>query len=261
MNSSLESRVKKNKQTQRLWILTTTLIVTLFAGYQFYTQSIPYLAEKIATAIPEPIYRIVDESSLDALDESEFSGSQLDENKQKEVQTLFLQLIESEQTSQRQFTLALRHWQGQANAMALANGSIIITDAMVNLAADTQELSAILLHEVGHVKHNHVMESIVSSSIVFVGLSVVFGDISALSDIILQGTMTGVSQSYSRQAELEADKYAAQQLTALYGSHEAMTEIFTKLEKQHQDGPSWLSTHPSFNERIEEISKNTPITD
>ncbi|RJE76964.1 peptidase M48 [Pseudoalteromonas sp. MSK9-3] len=256
MNSSLESRVQKDKQKQRVWMITSTLVVTLFAGYQFYTQSIPYLAEKIATAIPEPIYRIVDESSLEALDESEFSHSQLDVNKQKEVQTLFLQLVENEKAAHRQFTLALRHWQGQANAMALANGSVIITDAMVNLTANPQELSAILLHEIGHVKHNHVMESIVSSSIVFAGLSVIFGDISALSDMILQGTMTGVTQSYSRHAELEADRYAAQQLTALYGSHEAMTEIFKKLNKQHPDGPSWLSTHPSFGERIEKLTKS-----
>ncbi|MBQ4852156.1 M48 family metallopeptidase [Pseudoalteromonas sp. MMG012] len=258
MNSNLEHRIRKEKQKQWLWIAMSALLVVLFASYQLYTQAIPYLAQKIAVAIPQPVYQAVDKHTLTTLDDTELSKTQLSELKQQEISTLFSQLIDNKREAQHVYTLEFRNWEDQANAMALANGTIIITDAMVTLAADQQELSAILLHEIGHIEHNHVMESIVSSSLVFVGLGVILGDVTALSDLLLQGTIIGITQSYSKQAELEADKYASEHLIAQYGDHHAMSAVFQKLATENQDESSWLSTHPSFDERIEKIQSTKP---
>ncbi|CAH9053941.1 Beta-barrel assembly-enhancing protease [Pseudoalteromonas holothuriae] len=255
MNSSLETRINAQQQKQWLWIIVSALIVVVFAGYQFYTQSIPYLAEKIAAAIPKSIYQAIDENSLTTLDDSELKSTKLSEAKQQELQLLFDKLVKDKADSEREFKLKFRNWNDQANAMALANGTVVITDAMVNLTTDQQELSAVLLHEIGHVEHNHVMESLVSSSIVYVSLSFLLGDISAVSNIALQGTVVGIHNSYSRQAELEADKYALTKLNALYGSDQAIKSVLTKLEKEHNSEFSWLSTHPSFEERIDKIDK------
>ncbi|OCQ23844.1 peptidase M48 [Pseudoalteromonas luteoviolacea] len=251
--NSIESRVKAQQQKQLLWICSTALLIMALAGYKFYTHGLPYLSEKIAAAIPASIYTTVDKNTLESLDDSEFEQSQLSETKQQALRSLFLSLLNEETTSERQFKLEFRNWDGKANAMALADGTIVITDAMVNLASEQQELSAVLLHELGHVEHNHVMESIVSSSIVFAGLTLTLGDVSALADVILQGAVVSINQSYSRQAELEADHYASEQLIALYGNAQAMQSILAKLAEEYPDETSWLSTHPSFEDRIKKI--------
>ncbi|WP_244951638.1 M48 family metallopeptidase [Pseudoalteromonas luteoviolacea] len=251
--NSIESRVKAQQQRLWLWMISTALIIVVIAGYKFYTHGLPYLAEEIADTIPASVYTAVDESTLESLDDSEFEPSQLNEAKQQELRTLFSSLLNKDSTSERQFKLEFRSWGGKANAMALADGTIVITDAMVNLASAQEELSAVLLHELGHVEHNHVMESIVSSSIVFAGLTLILGDVSALADVILQGAVVGINQSYSRQAELEADKYASDQLVALYGNARAMQSVLTKLSEEYPNEMSWLSTHPSFEDRIQQI--------
>ncbi|WP_017217624.1 M48 family metallopeptidase [Pseudoalteromonas sp. NJ631] len=253
MSSKIHNRIKQSKETQWLWIIAATVVVVLFSGYQFYTKGVPYFAEEISASLPKQIYQIIDEGSLNELDNSEFSESKLSEIKQQETRALFVSLLGANASSEREFKLELRQWKDKANAMALANGSIVITDNMVELASTQQELSAVLLHEIGHVEHNHVMESLVSSSIVFVSSSVVLGDISALSDLMMQGAMLGINQNYSQHAELEADLYAHNKLITLYGNSIAMISIFEKLAKESDEQHSWLSTHPSFEQRIEQL--------
>ncbi|MCF2859127.1 M48 family metallopeptidase [Pseudoalteromonas sp. SMS1] len=250
--NSIERRVKSQQQKQWLWIVSTTLILITISGYKLYVHGLPYLAEKIAATIPAPVYTAVDKRTLESLDDAEFEPSQLDTIKQQTLRTLFASL-NNHSESERQFKLEFRRWNGKANAMALADGTIVITDAMVDLANEPEELSAVLLHELGHVEHNHVMESIVSSSLVVAGLTLTIGDISTLSDIILQGAVVGINQSYSRQAELEADHYASQKLVTRYGQAQAMECILAKLAEAYPNEVSWLSTHPSFEERIAKI--------
>ncbi|WP_269519600.1 M48 family metallopeptidase [Alteromonas sp. BMJM2] len=258
MSLTIQSRIQQSQQTKRtqwLLILAATITIVLMSGYQFYTKGVPYFAEKISESLPEQVYEVVDESSLNELDDLEFMASELSDAEQGKIRALFNLLLSKDTHGNRDYKLEFRQWGGKANAMALANGTIIITDSMVVLTDTDQELSAILLHEIGHVEHNHVMESLVSSSIVFVTLTAVLGDISALSDIIVQGAMLGLNQGYSQQAELEADFYAHERMTKKYGDGTSMISIFEKLAIQLKGQHSWLSSHPSFEKRIEKIKR------
>jgi Zn-dependent protease with chaperone function len=43
-----------------------------------------------------------------------------------------------------------------ANAFALPNGRVVVTDELVELLKnDSDALRAVLLHEIGHVQHHH----------------------------------------------------------------------------------------------------------
>ena len=256
MSSIVQSRIKQSQTTKRsqwLLIIAATIIIVLLSGYQFYTKGVPYFAEKISESLSEQIYQVIDESSLNELDNSEFKASKLNRSEQEETRAIFNSLLSEDSHGNRDYKLEFRQWGGKANAMALANGTIIITDSMVTLCETQQELSAVMLHEIGHVRHNHVMESLVGSSIVFVSLTIIFGDVSAVSDIIMQGAMLGLNQGYSQQAEFEADTYANKKMTKTYGDSTAMISIFEKLATEMQDEHDWLSSHPSFEKRIEKI--------
>ncbi|UAA37651.1 M48 family metallopeptidase [Paraneptunicella aestuarii] len=236
----------------RTWltIILVALLTIAVSVYQFFVVGVPYLSEQIASALPAKAYEYVDEAALKSLSDSDFKPSKLSDERQNEIKALFTRLTENLDT-ERQFQLKFKSWEEKPNAFAFANGTIVMTDKMIELAENDQEIEAILLHEIGHVTHNHVMENLVGMSVVSVTVSLIIGDISALSDILVQGATFGISLNYSRDAELEADHYASEKLTEIYGNTEAIVSIFSKLKEFEDDSQSWLSTHPDLDDRIQ----------
>lgn len=134
---------------------------------------------------------------------------------------------------------------------------------MIELLNNEQELAAIIYHELGHAYHNHAMESIVQASLISIGLSVMIGDISTISAILVEGTNFGLNQHYSRKAESEADRFATEQLNKRYGNSDALVEVFKKLKKfEKEDTFNWLNSHPDLDDRIDSIQQPlTPATE
>ncbi len=75
--------------------------------------------------------------------------------------------------------------------MALPDGHIIFTDAMVNLANQNEELIAIFGHEVGHLAHQHMLRRVIQDSMFTLVLVLVTGDassalVSAIPAVLLE---------------------------------------------------------------------------
>ena len=51
-----------------------------------------------------------------------------------------------------------------ANAFALPSGIIVVTDELVALSEDDDELAAVIAHELGHVHHRHIMRTVIQNS-------------------------------------------------------------------------------------------------
>ncbi len=51
-----------------------------------------------------------------------------------------------------------------ANAFALPGGIVIVTDQLMQLAEHDDEILAVLAHEIGHVKHRHVLRGLPQDS-------------------------------------------------------------------------------------------------
>lgn len=70
------------------------------------------------------------------------------------------------------------------NAFALPGGTIVVTDAMVNAAAEHKltddALIGVLAHEIGHVLHRHTTRMVVEQGVLNVGLGLALGDVSML---------------------------------------------------------------------------------
>ena len=62
-----------------------------------------------------------------------------------------------------------------ANAFALPDGTIVVTDALVHLAENDEELLAVLAHEIGHVVHHHALRSVMQNSAVALLLAFALG--------------------------------------------------------------------------------------
>ena len=153
-----------------------------------------------------------------------------------------------------------------ANALALPDGTIIITDGMVRLALDEDnelddvgqaQLLGVLGHEIGHIEQRHATRAMTGSSLTAAVSATLFGDFSAVA-AGLPAVLT--QMQYSRAMELEADAYAVGVLRRNGLDPDALADALQALERGAPGQgavPSWLkrsltylSTHPATAERI-----------
>jgi Zn-dependent protease with chaperone function len=90
-------------------------------------------------------------------------------------------------------------------------------------------ITAVLAHELGHVRHRHGVRLLVQATVLSGLAAVVLGDFST----VLAGVPVLLGQaSYSREAEREADAEAVRILRAAGISPEVMVTLFDKLEEE-----------------------------
>ena len=92
-----------------------------------------------------------------------------------------------------------------ANAVALPNNTIIITDQLIELAHSDQEILGVLAHEQGHLVERHSLQQGLSSLGVSVLYIAITGD---SSDLLTSLPAAMVGANYSRKFEKQADLYA-----------------------------------------------------
>ncbi|MEQ3652357.1 MAG: M48 family metallopeptidase [Glaciecola sp.] len=247
-----------SNQDAKNWLYISLSIVVVIAvlAYQTVFVIVPYVSTELAKKVPPSIVEFLDEMTLEGLDEEGFSPSDIPKETQDRLRHLFSSLVAENAQSGRAYQLVFRAWDGIANAMALPNGTIVLTDRLIELAANDEQIAAVLLHEIAHVEENHGLEGLIKSSLLSVSLSALFGDVGAMGEILVQGAVFGTDLKYSRDAELEADAFAVNAL--LQGSKDPMSleEILSSISgdaDNDQMGSTWLSSHPDLPQRIEQI--------
>jgi predicted Zn-dependent protease len=157
----------------------------------------------------------------------------------------------------------------QTNAFALPGGRVGVFTGMLKVAANEDQLAAVLGHEVGHVNARHGAERLVAEQGIVWGLRLgamllSLGDVPIPPDLVValgaSAAEFGIVRPFSRAQELEADalglKYMAM---AGYRPREAIT-FWRRMQQLSGNGgvPPFLATHPSSVQRIEELLKRLP---
>lgn len=170
----------------------------------------------------------------------------------------------------------------KANAFFTGFGSfrkLVLFDTLV-AKLDLEELMAVLAHEVGHFKKNHIIQftalSIGASGVMFyffhlllnqpilidafqIKYASTYASIVATMFVLspLMGLMSIPNQALSRKFEFEADEYS----TATYGKPQALSTALRKLSVDHLShlSPHWLKvmldyTHPPVVERMRALT-------
>lgn len=139
------------------------------------------------------------------------------------------------------------------NAMALPGGKVFLFNGLLQQSSSVDQVAGVLGHEVGHVRKRHVMQGLLRQ----LGISVLLG---GLNDDV--GGMVGgaLSNSYSRDAEREADAYSIQAMSDANISPLATKSFFQELAKMKGEDAStensYNSSHPLSNERAVEFDKS-----
>jgi Zn-dependent protease with chaperone function len=247
-----QGRLTRWEQSGRLALaLIIALVVIVVVGYRY---GLPLAAEVTAKRLPAGVLNVVSRQTLSLLDRSIFSPTELPESRQRELSSRFLALTHPASPIALHVIFRSSEALG-ANAMALPNGTIVVTDGLVKLATNDDEVMAVLAHEAGHVEERHGLRNVIQSSVVSILISWYLGDVNA---IVAAAPAVLMDAKYSRDLEREADDYAARFLAANNISRTLLGDMLQKLEQERAGGngggsTTYLSSHPTTKERIDRL--------
>lgn len=150
------------------------------------------------------------------------------------------------------------------NAFALPGGNMVITDELLELLKDEPDaVIGVLAHELGHVQHQHGLKMVVKTGLTSMMAGIVLGDVGLFLSTVPAVLM---SQAYSRDAERQADQFAAQFLHR-NGIHPRVMAVFFERLASYPSNKSGaqpgagadpapdvvsigLASHPANQERI-----------
>lgn len=144
------------------------------------------------------------------------------------------------------------------NAFALPGGRILILNGLLQNAGSPNELAAVLGHEIGHVVNRDHTERWMRNNLLS-GLSMLLfgGDTTgSIGETLFQ---TGLSLSYSRRDESDADDFAIGLLNELDLNPRGGAAFFERLAGKggfENALPTYLSTHPASGDRAEFFHEN-----
>ena len=248
--------------------------VAVAAGlaWWFVVYGLP-LAAKLASAfVPPRIEAKLGEQALASVDQGFCRPTRLSAIRQRELNAAFAKLTAGLDDSY-DYRLELRACKGMGpNAFALPGGAIVLTDDLVELAENDAQVSAVLAHEIGHVRNRHGLRLALQAAGLSALIAALAGD--AVSITSLAATLpTALLQSgYSRAFEDEADSYAFLRLKEIGSSPKYFAQILARIEESRDKGDDaskngkqsggaardfgYLSTHPATAQRIERALQN-----
>jgi len=245
-------------------LAAAALILTIAVVFLFMRFGVPALARHVAYALPVSAEAAMGRESLATLDRFLFKPSKLSAERRSELTALFHRMTATLPDAGG-YRLEFRYSPAiGANAMALPSGIVVITDGLVDLVKNDEELSAVLAHELGHVRGRHLLRHILQNSVAGLLLATVTGDVTSVTSLSAALPTALIDARFSRDFEREADDAAVAYLKKEGIPARRYVDILVRLQVQldakkkdsvkgEETFRNYLSTHPATSERIRKI--------
>lgn len=288
LQSNLESKgfnglIHSLEHSWRMILLSSVAALVVIWGSVIY--GVPALAKYAASHVPDEVIFSLGDEALNIFDAEMFLPSKLSAERQQQIQALFKNAV----PPNKDYTLLFRASPKiGANALALPNNVVIMTDELVNLASDDKEIEVVLAHEVGHLEHDHSIRGLLQKAGLAAVVIVISGDVASVTANVALIPVLLLELGYSRRFEFEADDYAHQYMKENQIDEQHFVSILSKLNsshhkhaQQHADDSSvadrnhshnesnlevedkqsnvlnYLSTHPAIEDRIKRINSRS----
>lgn len=168
----------------------------------------------------------------------------------------------------------------EINAFALPGGYVYITRGIMAYLESEADLAGVIGHEIGHVTARHGAQratrqqsaSIGVFAATILGVVLEAGGVGGAADLasqVSQGVAAGYIAKYGREQELQADGLGAEYLSRTSYDPRNMVDVIQVLKNQERfaedaaraegraprGGNNWLSSHPSNDQRLQEITQ------
>ncbi|MEQ9358720.1 MAG: M48 family metallopeptidase [Coleofasciculus chthonoplastes F3-SA18-01] len=138
------------------------------------------------------------------------------------------------------------------NAFATTGGFIYLNTGLIEAADNEAQLASVIAHEIGHIEEEHMIQQMRQTAIAR-GVAVAAGlDRNTLVNI---GVDLALRLPNSREDEFEADQVGLDILKKAGYAPSAMVNFMEKLQQKSGSVPSFLSTHPGVDDRINALKQ------
>jgi len=154
------------------------------------------------------------------------------------------------------------------NAFAVPGGKVAVYTGIFSAARDETGLAVVLGHEVAHALLRHPAERMSQGLLVQVlgaGLGVALSKNPAVANQVLQaygiGAGVGVMLPFGRAQETEADRVGLILMAKAGYDPRVALDVWERMEKKASDRqapPEYLSTHPGYETRVQNLRKFIP---
>lgn len=177
------------------------------------------------------------------------------------LEDIFLEILNSGEVVYRDdFPWQIRIVQNDEvlNAFAAPGGFIYVYTGLIKYLDSEDDLAGVLGHEIAHADLNHTRRNLQRAYGLNFLLSVATGSNPSGAEQIAAAIVSGAANlSFSRGFENEADERSVDYLANTRYNCAGARSFFQKLEEAGQGGgvPEFLSTHPSPDNRVENITE------
>lgn len=253
------------QRMQTRWSAFLLVLVVAMAGLAaFYRWGTPWAATQLTRQVPLSWETSVSDKALRDMDAGWLHPSKLPPARQQELRARFDALAGRVSPELRRYRgyaprLQLQFRSGLgANAFALPGGTIVMTDGIVEAAAQRGlgdgALLGVLAHEIGHVMHRHTTRLVVEQGVLNIGLGLALGDLSTLAST---GASVLTGLAYRRSHETEADCFAVALMNSAGLPAAPMADLLLQIDAGGpQAGAGWmslLSSHPDTPQRARHL--------
>ncbi len=139
------------------------------------------------------------------------------------------------------------------NAFAIPGGGIYVFTGLLKAMDDEAELMGVMGHEVAHVTERHIARRLTAAYGTEMVSAMALGEEPGLvGQLVTAVVQQGFMMSYSRSQEREADETGVRFQIAADYDPQGLISFFETLSEQPSP-PTFLSTHPNPEERMENI--------
>lgn len=253
-------------------LILFSVIFVVFFGFALVKWGIPSASHYIAFQLPANSMKRLGDEAEQYVNQYWTEPTKLSQGQQEQIRQQYMKQIAEGHPAKLVFR---KGTQLGANAIALPNNTILVTDELVELAHSDQEILGVLAHEQGHLRERHSLQQGLSS----LGMSVLYIAITGDgSDLFSSLPAAMLGAKYSRKFEQEADLYALklmdrqhievghfanflQRLSDEYEKEEAATQKDMKSKKTEQSeqddqfAPIYeiFESHPATEKRIQMV--------
>lgn len=240
---------------ERSWksVLAAIALAAAVAG-AFIVWGIPLIARGLAHDTPDWVAVTISDQTLKLLDGEALKTTTLSTTDQAHAKAVFTRVAASGACGAHTCQLLFRDSPAiGANAFALPDGRVVMTDAMWQLFKNDDEIAGVFAHEMAHVRFAHGLQRVYQAAMIPAAVTVMTGDVSQVSQLAVYLPTILVQSAYSRDFERDADTASVNTVKALGGHPAAMANLLERLEKEHCGkktcGPNWLGDHPETAQR------------